>query len=73
MTATLISTIAVFIAADSRIPLTSKTVTAAVIRTAGRLNTAVTSGLPATLTTVPGAALSTRGNDRPTWFRKAER
>src|SRR5580704_6927062 len=58
-------TIALLTLADSRIPMTINTVTATVMSTAGRLNTAVI-GPPAVWMIVPGAAESNAGNSTPT-------
>src|SRR5262245_59848235 len=61
ITATLIMTITELTLADSLMPITSNMVTIAVISTAGRLKTAVTTP-SAVCTGVPGAALSAAGN-----------
>ncbi len=60
-TATLMTTITALTVADSLTPRISSAVTATVMSTAGRLKTAVTGSPPATVTSVPGAALSAAG------------
>ena len=78
-TATLITTMTAFTVADSLTPIMSSRVTAIVMRTAGRLNTAV---VPtpfaaiarfATCTIVPGAALTAAGKDSPSWCSSVTR
>src|SRR4051812_22786650 len=64
-TPTLITTMTEFTVADSWTPTINSAVTAMVMRTAGRLNTAVAVPPPASDTTVPGAALSAAGNCQP--------
>src|ERR1700683_1091189 len=64
-TASFTRTIALLTLADSRMPMTINTVTATVMSTAGRLNTAVI-GPPAVWMIVPGAADSNAGNSTPT-------
>src|SRR3954462_13947840 len=64
--ATLMTTMTALTVADSLIPTSSSAVTAMVMSTAGRLNTAVVVAIPpASCTTVPGAALIAAGNDTP--------
>src|SRR5262245_29825151 len=65
MIATLTNTMIDLTVADSRTPRTRIQVTAAVISTAGKLNTAVTDEPSASLTPVPGAALITAGMSMP--------
>ena len=62
---TLIKTITAFTVADSLTPTMRSAVTATVIRTAGRLNTAVAVPPFASWTIVPGAALMAAGKDHP--------
>src|SRR3954453_12702722 len=73
ITPTLTATMIVFVVVDSRTPTSNSSVTAHVISTAGRLKTAVTEPPFASITCVPGAALTAAGNCSPSCPRRLDR
>ncbi len=68
-TTSLMTTMTLFSRADSLVPNTSKVVSAAMIRAAGRLTMPVTELPSASLTTVPGAEASAGGMTMPIFCR----